>query len=207
MTRGKFITLEGGEGAGKSVNLGFVRDFLAGRGVRVVQTREPGGTELGEQLRALLLGDGAIQPETELLLVYAARAQHLAEVIRPALGRGDWVLCDRFSDATFAYQGGGRGVAESRIQTLEEWLVGDCRPDLTLLLDTPVAVGLARIQGRGALDRFESEECGFFERVRAVYRCRAVLEPERVKLIDASAAISEVQRRIAACLLPLFGER
>ncbi|HLF98478.1 MAG TPA: dTMP kinase [Methylococcaceae bacterium] len=202
---GKFITLEGGEGAGKSLNLGFVRDFLLARDVRVVTTREPGGTELGEKLRSVLLGDGKIQPEAELLLVYAARAQHLAEIIRPALQRGDWVLCDRFSDATFAYQGGGRRLAVSAIQLLENWVVGDSRPDLTLLLDTPVAVGQARIQRRGAPDRFEAEETAFFERVRAVYRQRAAAEPARIKVVDASAELVAVQRQIAACLQPLFG--
>lgn len=205
MMPGKFITLEGGEGAGKSLNLGFVRDFLLARDVRVVTTREPGGTELGEKLRSVLLGDGKIQPEAELLLVYAARAQHLAEIIRPALQRGDWVLCDRFSDATFAYQGGGRRLAVSAIQLLENWVVGDSRPDLTLLLDTPVAVGQARIQRRGAPDRFEAEETAFFERVRAVYRQRAAAEPARIKVVDASAELVAVQRQIAACLQPLFG--
>lgn len=205
MISGKFITLEGGEGAGKSLNLGFVRDFLLERDARVVMTREPGGTELGEKLRSLLLGDGEIQPEAELLLVYAARAQHLAEIIRPALLRGDWVLCDRFSDATFAYQGGGRGLAVPAIQSLENWIVGDCRPDLTLLLDTPVAVGQARIQRRGAPDRFETEETAFFERVRTAYRQRAAAEPERIKVVDASVDLVEVQRQIAVCLQPLFG--
>jgi dTMP kinase len=205
MRPGKFITLEGGEGAGKSLNLGFVRDYLTQRGARVAMTREPGGTQLGEKLRALLLGDGEMQPETELLLVYAARAQHLAEVIRPALRRGDWVLCDRFSDATFAYQGGGRGLSVPAIKALEDWVVSDCRPDLTLLLDTPVAVGQARVRRRGAPDRFEAEETAFFERVRAVYLQRAAAEPGRVKRVDASLELSEVQRQIAACLQPLFG--
>lgn len=206
MILGKFITLEGGEGAGKSINLGFVRDFLLARDVRLVTTREPGGTELGEKLRSILLGDGEIGPEAELLLVYAARAQHVAEVIRPALLRGDWVLCDRFSDATFAYQGGGRGLPDLLIQPLENWIVGDCRPDLTLLLDTPVAVGQARVRRRGAPDRFEAEEMGFFERVSAVYRQRAAAEPGRIKVVDASVALVDVQHQIAACLLPLFGE-
>ena len=203
--RGKFITLEGGEGAGKSLNLGFVRDFLLARNVRVVTTREPGGTELGEKLRSLLLEDGEIRPESELLLVYAARAQHLAEIIHPALQRGDWVLCDRFSDASFAYQGGGRGLSVSAIQLLENWIVGDSRPDLTLLLDTPVAVGQARIRRRGAPDRFEAEEAAFFERVRAAYRQRAAAEPARIRVVDASVELSEVQRQIAACLQTLFG--
>lgn len=204
MRPGKFITLEGGEGAGKSLNLGFVRDFLLAREVRVLTTREPGGTELGEKLRSLLLGDGEIHPEAELLLVYAARAQHLAEIIRPALQRGDWVLCDRFSDATFAYQGGGRGLAVPAIQLLENWIVGDSRPDLTLLLDTPVAVGQARVRRRGAPDRFEAEETAFFERVRAAYRQRAAAEPARIKVVDASVELAGVQRQIAACLQTLF---
>jgi dTMP kinase len=206
MIAGKFITLEGGEGVGKSLNLGFVRDFLTQRDVHLVMTREPGGTELGEKLRSILLGDGEIRPEAELLLVYAARAQHVAEVIRPALLRGDWVLCDRFSDATFAYQGAGRGLPDLLIQPLENWIVGDCRPDLTLLLDTPVAVGQARIQRRGAPDRFEAEETAFFERVHEAYRQRAAAEPVRIKIVDASVDLADVQRQIAACLRPLFGE-
>jgi dTMP kinase len=206
MIAGKFITLEGGEGAGKSLNLGFVRDFLARRGVRVVMTREPGGTALGEKVRSILLGDGEIRPETELLLVYAARAQHVAEVIRPALLRGDWVLCDRFSDASFAYQGGGRGLAVPAIQSLENWIVGDCRPDLTLLLDMPVTVGQARIQGRGAPDRFETEEIAFFERVRMAYLQRAKSESERIKVVDASLDLASVQAQIAAHLRRLCGE-
>lgn len=206
MIAGKFITLEGGEGAGKSLNLGFVRDFLARRSVRVVMTREPGGTALGEKVRLLLLGDGEMRPETELLLVYAARAQHVAEVIRPALLRGDWVLCDRFSDASFAYQGGGRGLAVPAIQSLENWIVGDFRPNLTLLLDMPVAVGQARIQGRGAPDRFETEEIAFFERVRMAYLQRAKSEPERIKVVDASLDLASVQAQIAAHLRRLCGE-
>ncbi len=200
MSEGRFITVEGVEGAGKSTHLTAVRDLLQQAGHRVVLTREPGGTPLGEALRGLLLRpDGApMSPETELLLMFAARAEHLQRVVRPALAAGDWVLCDRFTDATYAYQGGGRRVPEERIATLERWVQGDLKPDLTLLFDLPVETGLARVSRRGAEDRFEREERAFFERVRAAYRARAGRYPERFRIVDTDADPREVRRRVEA---------
>ncbi len=200
MSEGRFITVEGVEGAGKSTHLTAVRDLLQQAGHRVVLTREPGGTPLGEALRGLLLRpDGApMSPETELLLMFAARAEHLQRVVRPALAAGDWVLCDRFTDATYAYQGGGRRVPEERIATLERWVQGDLKPDLTLLFDLPVDTGLARVSRRGAEDRFEREERAFFERVRAAYRARAGRYPERFRIVDTDADPREVRRRVEA---------
>ena len=165
---GRFITVEGSEGVGKSSNLDFIESLLREAGKDVVRTREPGGTELGETLRGILLDarQKAICDDAELLLMFAARAQHLAEVIRPALAAGKWVLCDRFTDATYAYQGGGRGIPFDRIAVLEQWVQGDLRPDLTLLLDMPVEAGLARAGARSEPDRFEQEQTTFFERVR-----------------------------------------
>lgn len=201
MTR-RFITLEGGEGAGKSTSLAFIRDYFAARGLPLQVTREPGGTPLAEQVRELLLQKRreTVAPDTELLLVFAARAQHLAEVIRPALARGEWVLCDRFTDATFAYQGGGRGLSTARIAELESLVQGDLRPGLTLLLDLPVAEGLARAAARAEKDRFESEQEAFFERVRAVYCARAQAEPGRFRVIDAGQPLPAVQAAIRAAL-------
>jgi dTMP kinase len=200
VSEGRFITVEGVEGAGKSTHLTAVRDLLQQAGHRVVLTREPGGTPLGEALRGLLLRpDGApMSPETELLLMFAARAEHLQRVVRPALAAGDWVLCDRFTDATYAYQGGGRRVPEERIATLERWVQGDLKPDLTLLFDLPVDTGLARVSRRGAEDRFEREERAFFERVRAAYRARAGRYPERFRIVDTDADPREVRRRVEA---------
>ena len=200
--RGRFITLEGGEGAGKSANLAFVRRWLQGRGVAVLETREPGGTPLGEQLRGLLLGHQhhGMATDTELLLMFAARAEHLAAKIRPALEEGVWVLCDRFTDATYAYQGGGRGLPQERIAALEQWVQGELRPDLTLLLDLPPALGLERAGRRSAPDRFEQERSEFFERVRACYLAIAEREPERVKVVDASRPLEEVQSQLAGVL-------
>jgi len=168
MKKGLFITLEGGEGAGKSTQLAYIRQRLEAAGVTLHVTREPGGTPLGEQIRELLLDHRQtdMATDTELLLMFAARAQHLAERIRPALAAGEWVLCDRFTDATYAYQGGGRGIDSQRIAVLENWVQGTLRPDLTLLLDLPVNVGMARANGRGELDRFEREQQAFFDRVR-----------------------------------------
>jgi dTMP kinase len=200
--RGWFITLEGGEGAGKSTSLAFVRRWLEQAGHTVVMTREPGGTPLGERVREILLHarDLDIATEGEALLMFAARAQHLSQVILPALAQGAAVVCDRFTDATYAYQGGGRGLPAGRIAALETWVQGDLRPDLTLLLDVPVAVGLARAKGRGEPDRFEREEQEFFERVRNCYRARAAAEPGRIRIVDASPSPSEVERQIAAIL-------
>lgn len=201
MRRGLFITLEGGEGAGKSTQLEAVKDWLVGRGRGVIVTREPGGTPLGERIRELLLHSaGAMAAEAETLLVFAARAEHLARVIRPALAAGKTVLCDRFTDATYAYQGGGRGVPAARIAELERWAQGDLRPDLTLLLDVPVDVGLQRAEGRSTPDRFEREQQAFFERVRRSYLAGAAREPQRVRVIDASRGPAEVTRAIIAVL-------
>ncbi len=186
--RGKFISLEGGEGAGKSTLLAGVRDFLESLGITVVQTREPGGTPVGEAVRAIVLDPAmrGLAAETELLLMFASRAQLVRELIEPALAAGQWVLCDRFADASHAYQGGGRGQPSSRIAELERWACDGVKPDLTLLLDLPVATGRARAAGRGDVDRIESEADAFFERVRANYRERAALEPRRFRVIDAS---------------------
>ncbi len=193
---GRFITLEGGEGVGKSTNLEFIRRHLEAAGKIVLVTREPGGTPLGEQIRGLLLEhrqDG-ISADSELLLMFAARAQHLAAVIRPALDAGKWVLCDRFTDATYAYQGGGRGIPAQRIEVLENWVQADLRPDLTLLLDAPVTVGMARAQRRqGVADRFEREESAFFERVRQSYLEQAKRFPARYRVIDAAQPLAAVQ--------------
>lgn len=204
MTRGRarFITVEGIEGAGKSTNVAFVGRLLAAAGRQVVQTREPGGTPLGEELRSLLLGhrhDGMAE-DTELLLMFAARAEHLSRVIRPALAAGRWVLCDRFTDATFAYQGGGRGVARERIAALAQWVQGDLRPDLTLLFDVPAELGLRRAGQRSDPDRFERQQLPFFAAVRNAYLAIARAEPVRVKVIDASASLDEVQQQIRAVI-------
>ena len=198
MTTGRLITLEGGEGAGKSTVLDAVRQRLEARGVDVVVTREPGGTVLGEAVRDIVLDPARlnISAESELLLMFAARAQLVRELIRPALDAGRWVLSDRFTDASYAYQGGGRGQPESRIASLEDW-AASMKADLTLLLDLPIGEGLARIGGRGQADRIELESNDFFERVRAAYRARAAAEPERFRVIDASRPVDEV--RAAAC--------
>ncbi|WP_045224237.1 dTMP kinase [Methyloterricola oryzae] len=200
MSKGKFITLEGGEGLGKSTNLAFVKECLERRGRRVIVTREPGGTPLGEQVRAILLGDGQVSPPTELLLVFAARAQHVQDVIRPALENGDWVVSDRFTDASYAYQGGGRGIDAAVIASLERYVQQELEPDLTLLFDAPVEVGLARAKRRGAADRFESEDLDFFRRIREAYLARARSVPQRIRLIDASQALPAVQDQILRCI-------
>lgn len=196
--RGRFLTVEGTEGAGKSSNIDFIRRALEARGIEVVLTREPGGTPLAEEIRGLLLSprDEAVCDDAELLLVFAARAQHLAQLIRPALARGAWVLCDRFTDATFAYQGGGRGIEMARIATLEALVQGDLRPDCTFLLDLPVELGLSRARARSAPDRFEQEKRAFFERVRNCYLKRATAEPGRFAVIDAAVSLEAVQRQI-----------
>lgn len=206
MQRGKFLTIEGTEGVGKSTNLAFVRDWLVARGLEVVVTREPGGTPLAEEVRGLLLSkrDESVDETAELLLVFAARAQHLTQVIKPALARGAWVLSDRFTDATYAYQGGGRGLSKSVIEQLEQLVQGDLRPDLTLILDIDVELGLNRARQRGELDRFESETIAFFERVRAAYRQRAQVAPERYALVDAGKTLPEVQAEIDRVLAALL---
>ncbi|MBY5942002.1 dTMP kinase [Halomonas sp. DP5N14-9] len=205
--RGRFITLEGGEGVGKSTNLAFVVAALEARGIEVVQTREPGGTPRAEAIRELLLAssDEPLDSDAELLLVFAARAQHLAQRIRPALERGAWVVSDRFTDATFAYQGGGRGLPFERIVQLERLVQGELTPDLTLLLDMPLDAAERRLAGRldrtgTRKDRFEQERRDFFERVRLAYLARAEQAPQRMVRIDADASLDEVQRRIARVL-------
>lgn len=201
--RGKFIVLEGGEGVGKSTNLAFVRACLETAGLSVRMTREPGGTRLGERLREILLQadeDEPITPDAELLLMFAARAQHIARVIAPALAEGQWVVCDRFTDATYAYQGGGRRLPMGKIADLEQWVQGDLRPDLVLLLDAPAGVGLNRVRRRGGADRFEREEGAFFERVRAVYRARAGESDQHYAVIDAGLELAQVQVRIEAVI-------
>jgi dTMP kinase len=191
-----FITLEGIEGVGKTSHLDRVCDLLRERGLSVVRTREPGGTLAGEAIREVLLHGPAMHRDTELLLMFAARAEHLQQLIRPALGRGEWVVCDRFVDATHAYQGGGRGIAEARIDALTEWVLGKFRPHLTLLLDAPVEIALARARNRGPADRFESERLEFFARVRAAYLHLAEAEPGRFRVIDAAADLDSVGRAV-----------
>ncbi|QXH55311.1 dTMP kinase [Pseudomonas maumuensis] len=205
---GLFITLEGPEGAGKSTNREYLAARLREQGVDVVMTREPGGTPLAERIRELLLdpSEEVMAVDTELLLMFAARAQHLAEVIRPALARGAVVLCDRFTDATYAYQGGGRGLSVERIAILESFVQGELRPDLTLVFDLPVEVGLARAAARGRLDRFEQEGQAFFEAVRQAYLQRAGQQPQRYRLLDAAQPLSAVQQAIDA-LVPGILER
>lgn len=202
MARGLFITLEGGEGAGKSTSLAFIEAWLRQAGKGVVVTREPGGTEAGERIREVLLHtrELAMSAETELLLMFAARAEHLARVIRPALERGQVVLCDRFTDATYAYQGGGRGLPEARIAEMENWVQGNLRPDLTLLLDLPVEVGLGRANSRSEPDRFERENLEFFERVREAYLARAAREPARMRVVDAAQPPDAVAQQIGRIL-------
>jgi len=207
--QGRFITFEGGEGAGKSTQIARAADWLRDRGVEVVLTREPGGTPRAERLRTILLErDAEPMPQScELLLMFAARATHLDNLVRPAVARGAWVLCDRFTDATYAYQGGGRGLPEAQIDALVAVVHADLWPDLTVLLDLPVATGLARASSRNGADgpdRFESEQQAFFERVRAAYLERARAEPGRFRVLDASRSIDEVTRGIEATLGPLL---
>jgi len=195
---GKLVTLEGGEGAGKSTVLEAVRALLAERRIDVVVTREPGGTAVSEAIRSVLLDPASrgMSAETELLLMFAARAQLVRELIRPALAAGRWVLSDRFTDASYAYQGGGRGQPLERIAALEAWAADGLKPDLTLLLDLPVAEGMRRANGRGQADRIEMENADFFERVRAAYRQRAQAEPARFRIIDASRPLDEVLAQV-----------
>jgi dTMP kinase len=200
VTRGRFITLEGTEGVGKTTNIDCISRELERRGIAFVRTREPGGTPVAERIRAILLDPASepIDPEAELLLVFAARAQHIAAVIRPALEAGTWVLCDRFTDATYAYQGGGRGLSRDRIASLEASVQGSLHPDLTIYLDMPVEQGLARIEAEQR-DRFELEQHAFFERVRATYLERARTQ-SRFRVVDASRTLADVQRDIVVAL-------
>ncbi|MBH78898.1 MAG: dTMP kinase [Gammaproteobacteria bacterium] len=200
MADGRFITLEGGEGVGKTTNLQFVVDRLKQHGLDVVVTREPGGTPVAEELRDLLLRvrDDEMVPLAELLLMFAGRAQHVEQLVKPALAKGQWVVCDRFTDATYAYQGGGRGIDDRQIALLEEMVQGPLRPDLTIYLDVPVQIAAERIAGREH-DRIERERVEFFESVRATYIARA-REYSRIQLVDAAADIEQVQADIALIL-------
>lgn len=196
MARGRFITLEGLDGAGKSTHLVWLVDTLRARGKAVVQTREPGGTPLGEKLRALLLAD-PMHLETEALLMFAARREHIAQVIEPALARGDWVVCDRFTDASFAYQGGGRGLARDKLAILEDWVQAGLQPDMTLMFDVSTEVARGRVTGMGReLDRFEREQTEFFERVRNEYLSRAAASKGRIHVIDASRPIDQIKNKL-----------
>lgn len=199
MARGKFITLEGVDGAGKSTHIPLITELLRAGGRELVVTREPGGTQLAERLREMLLHD-AMCAETETLLMFAARREHLAQVILPALERGAWVLSDRFTDASFAYQHGGRGVSASKIETLERWVQESLQPDMTLLFDVPVAVSCQRLAGARDPDRFEQENADFFERIRTAYLERARQFPQRFRIIDASRTIPEIQETLRALL-------
>ncbi|MGE0558247.1 MAG: dTMP kinase [Burkholderiales bacterium] len=204
MNRGKFITLEGMDGAGKTTHLEWLRGLLDGRGIALTVTREPGGTPFGEALRKLLLDSHeARQPETEALLMFAARQEHIAQVIEPALAAGRWVLCDRFTDATFAYQAGGSGVAWERISALENWVHGKLQPDLTLYFDLDPQTGRERTRKARAPDRFEREQQSFYERVRAAYLRRAAEHPQRIRCIDAARTISEIQVELEKIILSI----
>lgn len=194
--RGTFITLEGVDGAGKSTHLDWLVTHLRGQGRTVVQTREPGGTPLGEQLRELLLHE-PMHLETEALLMFAARREHLERVIKPALARGEWVVCDRFTDASFAYQGGGRGLSREKLGQLESWVQGELQPDLTLLFDLPVSVAAERMAGAARqLDRFEQEKTDFHERVRNAYLRRASENPARIHVIDSRQTIDSIRKQL-----------
>jgi dTMP kinase len=204
--RGLFITVEGGEGVGKSTNMAFIAERIRQGGFDLVTTREPGGTALAEQIRDLFLHqrEETVAELTELLLVFAARAQHIERVIKPALAVGQWVLCDRFTDATYAYQGGGRGLNQAVIATLETLVQGELRPDMTFLLDAPVDIGGARVAARGAEDRLELEQREFFEKVRTTYLARAHAESQRFRIIDAAQPLSAVQAQLQQVLTPLL---
>lgn len=196
MNAGKFITLEGVDGAGKSTHLIWLVNYLRSIGHTVVQTREPGGTMLGEKLRELLLND-SMHLETEALLMFAARREHLDQVIQPAVARGDWVVCDRFTDASFAYQGGGRGLSIEKLTQLENWVQEGFQPDLTLLFDLPIDIAAQRMAGAARqLDRFEQERTDFHERVRAAYLDRAAAMPSRIKVIDSRQAPELIQNQL-----------
>lgn len=200
--KGLFITMEGVEGAGKSTLMPYVAEILSEAGNEVIQTREPGGTKTGEQIRNILLDSKNVRltDDTELLLMFAARAQHIHEIINPALATGKIVLCDRFTDASYAYQGGGRGIDSARIQILEDWVQQGLKPNLTLLFDLDVETGLRRAGKRSEADRFEQEEVSFFERIRSCYLDRAKNEPERFRIIDSSQSFDNVKLQIRAIL-------
>ncbi|MCP4879046.1 MAG: dTMP kinase [Gammaproteobacteria bacterium] len=206
MELGRFISIEGGEGAGKSTSVAFIKAYLQNQGIAVVSTREPGGTQLAEQLRQLLLNhhDEDIDPYTELLMMFAARRQHVTQVIEPALAAGKWVLCDRFTDCSYAYQGYGRKLPLDFIDQLALWIHGDTNPDLTLLLDLDIKVGMQRARQRNSLDRIESETMAFFEAARQGYLLRAQAEPQRFSIIDAAQDIAGVQKQLQEALQALL---
>ena len=200
---GKFISFEGIDGAGKSTHIAFVADLLASRGKKVVSSREPGGTAVGEQLRAMLLHE-KMHLETEALLMFASRREHLAQVIEPALARGDWVISDRFTDASFAYQGGGRGLDRTKMEALENWVHPHLQPDLTLLFDVPLDVARARLDATRTLDKFEQEQANFFSACRAEYLRRAQQFPQRIRIIDSTQTIAAIREQISAILEKLL---
>lgn len=209
MTRGRFITIEGGDGAGKSTHIPYLQSIVERAGHKALLTREPGGTALGEQLRHILLDSVSLEisDDTELLLMFSARMQHLQEVVLPNLDNGIWVICDRFTDATYAYQGGGRGIDENRIAELESWVQRGLQPDLTLLLDLPVELGFQRVQDRGAPDdRFEKQQYDFKNAVRNIYLCRANTSNGRMKVIDASQSLDQVAADINEIMGQFFAD-
>ena len=201
--KGKFISFEGIDGAGKSTHIAFVAELLSARGKRVVSSREPGGTGLGEKLRELLLHE-KMHLETEALLMFASRREHIAQVIAPALGRGDWVISDRFTDASFAYQGGGRGLDRAKMETLEHWVHPHLQPDLTLLFDVPLDVARARLDATRTLDKFEQEQADFFSACRHEYLRRAAQFPQRIVVIDSTQTISAIQLQLRGILEKLL---
>ncbi|AKE52015.1 dTMP kinase [Kangiella geojedonensis] len=198
LLKGRFITVEGTEGVGKSTNMAFVKQWLEAKGHDVIHTREPGGTPFAEEIRELLLSkrDETVNGQTELLLMFAARCQHVYQKIQPALAQGTWVLCDRFTDASYAYQGAGRGLGYEKLRELEQWSLQGFKPDLTLMLDLPIEVGLERARKRGPADRFEEEKIEFFNKVRQGYLDIAESESERMKVINAEGSIEDVQKQI-----------
>ena len=202
MYKGKFITIEGSEGAGKSTNIRFIQDYLSEKKIDFISTREPGGTPIAEKIRDLLLdkANTRLCNDAELLLMFAARAQHLNELIIPALESGKWVLSDRFTDASYAYQGGGRGLSWEKIAQLEQFVQGNLRPDATILLDIPVEEGMQRVRDRGETDRFEQEQLSFFKRIRDTYLKLARDNPERFHIINTQPAIDEVYKQLAAVM-------
>ncbi len=201
MQKGKFITVDGVEGAGKSTQINFICEYLKDKGINVILTREPGGTEISEKIRELLLStDSKMHSDTELLLMFAARNEHIYSKILPTLETGDWVLSDRFTDASYAYQGGGRGLDINRIAQLEKWVIQGFTPDMTLLLDVPVDIGMQRVESRGAKDRIEQENLDFFNRVREAYIARSEQYPQRIKLINASESVDNTSNQIQAIL-------
>jgi len=204
--RGRFITLEGVDGAGKSTHIAWLTDAVRAHGVSVVSTREPGGTPLGERLRALVLTE-PMALETETLLMFAARSEHVRTVIQPAIEAGEWVVCDRFTDATYAYQGGGRELGASRIATLEQWVHPAFQPDRTWLFDVPLEVARARLADAREPDRFEREGAAFFERTRAAYHARAAADPERFRIIDGTLSIAEIREQLQASLIDMMAAR